>query len=242
MKSRRPVLLIAAVLALPLFAAVSGCGSDSGSSQANESSTTISSPAPNAVEFLDGKEQKQAVLPRNVVAMVDGKEITKQDLEAGMIADDFYNRMHIGETDGDTGEIITGKTLQPGTPEYTSRAAIVVGRLVLEEIARTEAQKRGLTVTEADIDTYYENAKKGNGDNQALSRDQVRKLLLLGAVQQEVTKDIPLDADGVSQTAKEAAYTKWVWDLRSKRIITYGNQYLPSKRDIPADTTTTSTQ
>lgn len=242
MKSKRRLLLTTTALVLLTAMLAYGCGSESGTSQSISTSEATSSPAPNAVEMLDGKEIKQVVLPANVVAMVDGKEITKADLEAGMIADNNYDLAHIGETDVDTGEIITGNLLQPGTPEYARRASIVVGRLVLDEIARTEAQKMGLTVTEADIDTYYENAKAGNGDNLALNRDQVRKLLLVDAVWQEVTKDVPLDADGVSETAKQEAYTNWMWGMRSKRVITYGNQYLPSTREIPADTTATATQ
>ena len=233
-------LIIGSLLLSLVIMLSTGCGGDSGSSQAS----TTDSPKTNAVELKDGKEIQAVVLPRNVVAKVDGKEITSTDLDAGMIADGTYQAAHIGEIDSYTGEVITGTSysLQPGSPEYARRASIVVGQLVLDEIARTEAQKMGLSVSEADIDAYYVNARQGNGDNMALNRDQVKKLLLVDKVWQEITKNAPLDADGAGETAKQEAYDKWILDQRSQRVVTYANSYLPSTRQLPTNTTTAATQ
>lgn len=126
-------------------------------------------------------------LPKSAVAEVDGKVITREDLDRA-----------IEDLKGQYGESLPASD----TPEYTELQKQVAERLVNEEILWFEAEKMSLDVTDDEINSQIEQYKEQSGgeegfnqklqeNNTTLDRlkDQVRKSLLFQKIYPEVTKD-----------------------------------------------------
>ncbi len=126
-------------------------------------------------------------LPKSAVASVDGKVITREDLDKA-----------IEELKQQYGESLP----QPDTPEYAELQKQVAERLVNEEILWFEADKLSIEVSDdeinSQIDTYKEQAGGEEAFNQKLQetgtpldrlKDQVRKSLIFQKLYPEVTKD-----------------------------------------------------
>ncbi|MHB0866846.1 MAG: peptidyl-prolyl cis-trans isomerase [Thermoleophilia bacterium] len=128
-------------------------------------------------------------LPKSAVAEVNGKVITREDLDRNIedLKVQYQNQ---------------GGFPESGTPEYTEMQKQVAERLVNEEILWFEADKLNIKVTDQEIndqlDTYKQQA---GGDEQFQSqlkeknytedrlKDQIRKSLLFQKLYPEVTKD-----------------------------------------------------
>lgn len=253
LKRRR--LITTALFVLLAAMLVTGCGNDSGTSESDSTS-------PVASESNGSGSDASALSPDGVV-MVNGKEFTKADLAEAVNEDLAYIQSTLesggsysisdGTSDGYTDLVEVPK---PGTPEYTFIESSAVARLVSDEIIQLEAEKMGLTASEAEIDEALNNPDLYRGVN---TRDEARNAVINRKLYDEVTKDAPLGADGVDETAtieldnydeetmleldnydEETAmleldnFSKWLDEAKSKYEIIYADQYKPT-------TTTTST-
>jgi len=135
-------------------------------------------------------------LPRSAVAEVNGKVITRQDLDQAM---EEYKQQF-----GDQG------MPAEGTEEYTALQKQIVARLVDEEILWFEAEDMGISVSDEEIDAQIDTATQQAGGEEQLQqalessnltmdqyKDSVRKSLLFQKIYPEVTKDAaePTDQD-----------------------------------------------
>src|SRR5450759_3247574 len=122
-------------------------------------------------------------LPKSAVAEVDGKVITREDLDQA-----------IADLKSQYGESMPAAD----TPEYTDLQKQVAERLVNEEILWFEAEKMNLDVTDDEInqqiDQYKQQAGGDDAFNQKLQennttldrlKDQVRKSLLFQKIYPE---------------------------------------------------------
>ncbi len=129
-------------------------------------------------------------LPRSAVAEVDGKVITREDLDFAI--QDY--KQQFGEQ----------SVPAEGTPEYQQLEKQIVSRLVDEEVLWAEAEKMGLEVTEEEINAKVDTAEQQVGGEEALQKkldeagmtldrykENVRKSLLFQKIYPEVTKDVP---------------------------------------------------
>ena len=132
-------------------------------------------------------------LPKSAVAEVDGKVITREDLDKA-----------VEELKAQYGDSLPASD----TPEYAELQKQVAERLVNEEILWFEADKRNLTISDEEInqqvDTYKEQSGGEDAFNQKLEennltldrlKDQIRKSLLFQKLYPEVTKDAELVTD-----------------------------------------------
>jgi foldase protein PrsA len=129
-------------------------------------------------------------LPRSAVAEVNGKVITREDLDR---ATEEYKQQY-----GDQG------FPQEGTEEYQQFQQQLVQRLVDEEILWMEADKMDITVTDDEIEAKVDTARQQSGGDDALQqaldaanmtmdsfKDNIRKSLLFQKLYPEITKDAP---------------------------------------------------
>lgn len=127
-------------------------------------------------------------LAMNAVAEVNGKVITKEDLDQAI---DEY-RQQYGEE----------QVPAEGTQEYTDFEKGILKRLVDEEILWFEADKMDINVTADEVDAELEKAKAQAGGEEELQsildennitmdsfKESVRKSLLFQKIYPEVTKD-----------------------------------------------------
>ncbi len=138
-------------------------------------------------------------LPKSAVAEVNGKVITREDLDS-KIADikaQYGNQAGIP---------------QQGTPEYTDFEKQVTEELVNEEVMWFEADKRGLDVSNADINKEVDQIKQSAGGEQQFQqalnqqnmtldhlKDNIRKGLLYQKLLAAVTKNQPAVTDAQAQ-------------------------------------------
>ncbi|MHB1413492.1 MAG: SurA N-terminal domain-containing protein, partial [Thermoleophilia bacterium] len=128
-------------------------------------------------------------LPKSAVAEVNGKVITKEDLD---------NK--IQDLQAQYGS--QGGLPQPGTPEYADFQKQVAEELVTEEVMWFEADKMGIRVTDDDVNKQIDQIKQSVGGDkqfqQALSqrnmtldrlKDNVRKGLIYQKLFDQVTKN-----------------------------------------------------
>lgn len=128
-------------------------------------------------------------LPKSAVAEVDGKVITREDLDKA-----------IEELKNQYGDSLPTSD----SPEYAELQKQVAERLVNEEMLWFEADKMDITVSDEkineQIDLYKEQSGGEDAFNQTLEennvsidrlKDQVRKSLLFQDLYAEVTKDAP---------------------------------------------------
>ncbi len=126
-------------------------------------------------------------LPKSAVAQVNGKVITREDLDKRI--EDL--KLQYGDS-----------MPQPDTPAYADMQKQIVKQLVEEEILWFEADKLNITVSDQEIndqiDQYKQQAGGEDAFNQRLSdsnmtldrlKDQTRKSLLFQKLYPEVTKD-----------------------------------------------------
>lgn len=138
-------------------------------------------------------------LPRSAVAKVNGKVITKEDL------DKYMNERR--QTMG------ADKMPEPGSPDYDRVKQQSTETLALMEVLVFEADKIGITISEEDINQEIDQLKlQAGGDEQFLNylketnktleeyRDEMRKNLIFQALYKEVNKDVPEITD---QEAKQ---------------------------------------
>ena len=128
-------------------------------------------------------------LPKSAVAEVNGKVITKEDLD---------NKIQDLQTQYGS----QGGLPQPGTPEYADFQKQVAEELVTEEVMWFEADKMGIQVTDDDVNKQIDQIKQSVGGDkqfqQALSqrnmtldrlKDNVRKGLIYQKLFDQVTKN-----------------------------------------------------
>ncbi len=138
-------------------------------------------------------------LPKSAVAEVNGKVITKEDLD---------NK--IEDLKAQYGS--QGGFPQPGTAEYSQFEKQVVDELVTEQVIWFEADKMGLTVSEDDVNKQVDQIKQSTGgeqqfqqalaqQNMSLDRlkDNIRKGLLYQKVFNQITKNAPQVTDAQAQ-------------------------------------------
>lgn len=127
-------------------------------------------------------------LPKSAVAEVNGKVITREDLDRAI--EDLKVQFQ-------------GQGLpEPGTPEYAELERQVVERLVNEEILWFEAEKLNITVSDEEINQELDKLKQQAGGEEQFKaqleqrnytedrlKDQLRKNLLFQKLYPEVTKD-----------------------------------------------------
>jgi foldase protein PrsA len=126
-------------------------------------------------------------LPKSAVAEVDGKVITREDLDKA-----------VEELKAQYGDSLPASD----TPEYAEVQKQVAERLVNEEILWFEADKLDLTVTDEEINQQLDQYKEQSGGEDAFNqkleennltidrlKDQIRKSLLFQKLYPEVTKD-----------------------------------------------------
>lgn len=126
-------------------------------------------------------------LPKSAVAEVDGKVITREDLDKA-----------VEELKAQYGDSLPASD----SPEYAELEKQVAERLVNEEILWFEADKLDITVSDEEInqqiDQYREQSGGEDAFNQKLEenntsldrlKDQIRKSLLFQKLYPEVTKD-----------------------------------------------------
>lgn len=127
-------------------------------------------------------------LPRSAVAEVNGKVITRQDLDEAISQ---YQQQY-----GDQG------FPQEGTDEYKQLEQQLVQRLVDEEILWMEADKMDITVTDDEIQEKIDTATQQAGGEDQLQqaldsanmtmdsfKENIRKSLLFQKLYPEITKD-----------------------------------------------------
>lgn len=130
-------------------------------------------------------------LPRSAVAKVNGKVITKEDLDKAI------NERRQG-----------GNVPEPDSPEYERVKQQMTEILAVQEVFSFEADKRGITVSEEEVDQQIDQIKQqAGGEEQFLGylkeagltledyRDEMRNNLLFQAVYQEAVKDAPAVTD-----------------------------------------------
>jgi parvulin-like peptidyl-prolyl isomerase len=140
-------------------------------------------------------------LPIGAVAVVDGTEITKSDLDA-MLA-----RAKISYEQQER------SFPKAGTPEYTSLQAQAVAYLVQRTQYDAEAKKRGITVTDAEIDKRIDDVKKqsfggddkkwakaleAQGWTEADVRDEIRSQVLSEKLVAAVTGDTTVTDEDIA--------------------------------------------
>ncbi|MBI5869912.1 MAG: peptidyl-prolyl cis-trans isomerase [Actinobacteria bacterium] len=126
-------------------------------------------------------------LPKSAVAEVDGKVITREDLDKA-----------VEELKAQYGDSLPASD----SPEYAELQKQVAERLVNEEILWFEADKMNLTVTDEEINQQVDQYKEQSGGEDAFNqkleensltldrlKDQIRKSLLFQKIYPEVTKD-----------------------------------------------------
>ncbi|MHB8793377.1 MAG: peptidyl-prolyl cis-trans isomerase [Thermoleophilia bacterium] len=126
-------------------------------------------------------------LPKSAVAEVDGKVITREDLDKA-----------IEELKAQYGDSLPASD----SPEYAELQKQVAERLVNEEILWFEADKLDLTVTDEEINQQVDQYKEQSGGEEAFNqkleennltldrlKDQIRKSLLFQKLYPEVTKE-----------------------------------------------------
>lgn len=126
-------------------------------------------------------------LPKSAVAEVDGKVITREDLDKA-----------IEELKAQYGDSLPASD----SPEYAELQKQVAERLVNEEILWFEADKLNLMVTDEEINQQVDQYKEQSGGEEAFNqkleennltldrlKDQIRKSLLFQKLYPEVTKE-----------------------------------------------------
>lgn len=126
-------------------------------------------------------------LPKSAVAEVDGKVITREDLDKA-----------IEELKAQYGDSLPASD----SPKYAELQKQVAERLVNEEILWFEADKRDLTVSDEEINQQVDQYKEQSGGEEAFNqkieennltldrlKDQIRKSLLFQKLYPEVTKE-----------------------------------------------------
>lgn len=129
-------------------------------------------------------------LPKSAVAEVNGKVITREDLDRAI----NEARQQYGE------ESVPAE----GTQEYKDYEKGIVKRLVDEEILWFEAEKMGITVSAEEVESQFEKAKTQAGGEEQLQsildennitmerfKEGLRDNLLFQKIYPEVTKDAP---------------------------------------------------
>lgn len=137
-------------------------------------------------------------LPRSAVAEVNGKVITKEDLDRTL--GEFRAQY------GDQG------MPQEGTDEYNEFIKLLVDGLVNQEIIYMEAEQMDIVVSDEEIDAKIELTKAQAGGDEGLQdaldqanmtmdqlRDNFRKNLIIEAIYPEVTKDAPEVTDEMAR-------------------------------------------
>lgn len=138
-------------------------------------------------------------MPRSAVVKVNGKVITKEDLDKAM----NERRQTLGAE----------QVPEPGSPDYDRVKQQMTELLAILEIFFFEADKRGIAISEEEIDQQIEQTKQQAGGeepflnylkeaNQTLEgyRDELRKNLVFQAIYQEAVKDTP---DVTDEEAKQ---------------------------------------
>ena len=138
-------------------------------------------------------------LPRSAVVKVNGKVVTKEDL------DKYINQSRQAAGDGNLPE--------PDSPEYERVKQQSAEVLAVMEVFSFEAEKMGITISEEEIDQQIDQYKQQTGgeeqfleylkkSNQTLEgfRDEVREQLTFQAVYKEAVKSTP---DVTDQEAKQ---------------------------------------
>jgi len=128
-------------------------------------------------------------LPKSAVAEVNGKVITREDLDKA-----------VEELKAQYGDSLPAAD----SPEYAELQKQVAERLVNEEILWFEADERNLTVTDEEINQQLDQYKEQSGGEEAFNqkltdnnltidrlKDQIRKSLLFQKLYPEVTADAP---------------------------------------------------
>ena len=167
-------------------------------------------------------------LPQNAVARVNNKVITKENLDQKI--DDI--KRQYGQQGG---------VPQAGTPEYADFQKQVAEELVNEEVMWFEADKRGITVSEDDVNKKIDQIKQSAGGDQQFQKeldqsnitldhlkDNVSKGLIYQKLLADVTKDQPQTTDTQSQDQRQAAFMKWLDNVKKNYTITYADQYNPT--------------
>lgn len=189
---RRTPLLVLAALALLALGVAAGCG---------------------------GGEES---VPEDAVAVVDGEEVSRADLDALLaLAKTSY--------EGQKREFP-----KAGTPEYQSLQSQAVAYLVQRVEYRQKAEDLGITVTDEDIEKRIEELRKENfgGDDEKLQaqirqqgyteetfRDAIEADLLADRIYDQITKDVKVDDAAVRAHYDENKTTYEVPESREVRHI-----------------------
>lgn len=134
-------------------------------------------------------------LPQNSVASVNGKVITREDLDR-----------QIEELKAQFGG--QGGFPEPGTEEYNQFEKQIVEQLVNQEIIFFEADKMGITVSDDEVNEQLDLYKQQSGGEEQFRarleqmnftedrvKDQIRQSLIFQKIYPEVTKDAPAVTD-----------------------------------------------
>lgn len=128
-------------------------------------------------------------LPKSAVAEVNGKVITREDLDRAI---EDLKAQYGGQ----------GGFPEPDTPEYSALQKQIAERLVNEEILWFEADNMEITVSDDEVNTQLDQYKQQAGGEEQFNaqlqernytedrlKDQIRKSLLFQKLYPEVTKD-----------------------------------------------------
>lgn len=138
-------------------------------------------------------------LPKSAVAEVNGKVITREDLDRAI---EDLKAQYAQQ----------GGFPEPDTPEYSALQKQVAERLVNEEILWFEADKMGITVSDEEVNNQLDQYKQQAGGEEQFNtqlqqqnytvdklKDQIRKSLLFQKLYPEVTKDAAQVTDEQAQ-------------------------------------------
>lgn len=113
----------------------------------------------------------------------------------------------------------------------------IVPQMVSSEVIILEAQKTGLTASEAEINELLNNSDP-YAYTGAKTKDAARDAVIFEKLLKEVTKNIPVNSEA-DPMAQFDAFGKWLTEAKGRYEIIYADQYKPTTTTTSAATSTT---